>query len=114
MLQTRIYLQTSVPTQPKKSLMLSTELTKYQSKEAPRESKALSEVLVPDEGEVFIPPHLRVLYVPAEQYFIEEGPPQGGLPLQKPCILKSAPLDSYKRSSSGVLARPLAWRLIGI
>ena len=34
-----------------------------------------AEVLVPDAGSVFIPPHLRVLYVPAEQYFIEEGPP---------------------------------------
>ena len=32
----------------------------------------LGQVLVPDEGVIFVPPHLRVLYVPSEVYFIKE------------------------------------------
>jgi ABC-type multidrug transport system ATPase subunit len=32
----------------------------------------LGQVLVPDTGYIFIPPHLRVLYVPSETYFIKE------------------------------------------
>jgi ABC-type multidrug transport system fused ATPase/permease subunit len=32
----------------------------------------IGQVLVPDEGDVFVPPHLRVLHIPAEVYFIED------------------------------------------
>merc|ERR1719247_1028385 len=32
----------------------------------------IGQVLIPDEGEVFVPPHLRVLHIPAEVYFIED------------------------------------------
>jgi ABC-type multidrug transport system fused ATPase/permease subunit len=34
--------------------------------------QCIGQVLFPDEGEVFVPPHLRVLYIPSEVYFIEE------------------------------------------